>query len=185
MIRFIAFFCISLLSFLPKAKAGDPAVYNITIRLFETDSLPVNAGGVVLVLLGIAFMASETFIPAFGILAIGGLLTFGLGASILFDGDTIPGLSLDWSIITSIILLGVLLITVITVLLARTIKERVSTGTESMIAESAEIIEWHERQGRVRVQGEIWKAISDKEKDLKPGDKVTVESVENLLVKII
>lgn len=51
-------------------------------------------------------------------------------------------------------------------------------GTESMIGQTATVVTWNEKSGRVRFEGEIWKATSEQGKNLTPDDKVTVRSVD-------
>ena len=44
----------------------------------------------------------------------------------------------------------------------------------------AVILEWTGKRGKVRVEGEIWKASSSHRLDLAPNDEVTIEAVEKL-----
>ena len=49
--------------------------------------LPVNYAGLALILLGIAFLVAEVFVPSYGSLGIGGVVAFVLGAVMLIDTD--------------------------------------------------------------------------------------------------
>ena len=49
-------------------------------------------------LLGIAFMVGEAFMPTFGILGVGGVTAFVVGATMLFDTSG-GGLGLSWVVI--------------------------------------------------------------------------------------
>ena len=51
-------------------------------------------------------------------------------------------------------------------------------GTESMVGETATIVTWNGTKGRVRFEGEIWKAKSEFEKNFDIDDEVTVRSVD-------
>lgn len=157
----------------------------LIIALFSMNVLAINSTGLILIVLGIAFMTGEVFMPSFGILGIGGILAFVFGAGILFDGESMPGIGIDWKVIGTMALIGVLLITVALTFLTKLLKKQLTTGIESMVAQPAEIIEWNQTKGRVRVQGEIWKAFSDKSLPYKHGDKATVAAVRDLSVKII
>ena len=66
---------------------------SLILGLYALQLLPVNYAGAALILLGIAFMAAEAFLPSFGILGIGGVVAFVFGALILIDTD-VPGFGL-------------------------------------------------------------------------------------------
>jgi membrane-bound serine protease (ClpP class) len=61
---------------------------------------------------------------------------------------------------------------------------RVRGGAEGMIGERGEVIEACEPHGRVRVHGEIWAAVAADGRSFAPGDRVRVESVEGLTVRV-
>src|SRR5688500_6172604 len=65
----------------------------ILLALYSFNLLPVNYAGLALMLLGIAFMVAEAFLPAFGSLGIGGLITFVLGSMSLIATDPVPSAS--------------------------------------------------------------------------------------------
>ncbi len=56
------------------------------------------------------------------------------------------------------------------------------TGPEGMIGKTGRVLEWHGNEGKVRVQSEIWNAVSDA--PLLAGDQVTVEAIERLTLKV-
>lgn len=62
----------------------------LILALYSLQLLPVNYAGVALILLGIAFMVAEAFLPSFGVLGIGGVAAFVAGAVILIDTE-VPG----------------------------------------------------------------------------------------------
>ena len=62
----------------------------LLLALFALQMLPVNYAGLALILLGIAFLVAEAFLPSFGVLGIGGVVAFAFGAVLLFDTDA-PG----------------------------------------------------------------------------------------------
>src|SRR5262249_7427496 len=47
--------------------------------------LPVNTSGLALLLLGVALLLAEAFLPTFGLVGAGGLVAFVLGSLFLFD----------------------------------------------------------------------------------------------------
>src|SRR3546814_7739884 len=57
----------------------------LLVGLYALAALPVNYAGIALILLGVALMDGEAIAPSFGILVIGGIIDFVLGATILID----------------------------------------------------------------------------------------------------
>jgi membrane-bound serine protease (ClpP class) len=164
---------------------GTIGIISLVIGLYAMNTLPINITGIVLIGIGVVFMIAESFIPSFGVLGFGGLAAFILGATIMFDTELMPGMALDGQVIAGIAALGALTIALAAYLTWSVYKKRMSTGVESLVSATAEIIEWSGDQGRVRVQGEIWQAYSDEALKFSKGDKVVVAKVEELTLKII
>ena len=56
----------------------------LIVALTALSVLPLNYGGLALLLFGIALMVAEAFAPSFGVLGLGGIAAFVLGAFFLF-----------------------------------------------------------------------------------------------------
>lgn len=159
---------------------GVIGVICLMLGLFALNVLPINYAGLVLLFLGMAFMAGEAFIPSFGILGIGGLISFVIGATILIDSD-VPGFGISiWTILG----MGAVSIGVLTFLLAyvvRSFKKPVTTGQEELLGGLAEVINWGKAgKGEVRITGEIWTAVSPDGASFTPGEKVRITDMEGL-----
>jgi len=152
--------------------------------LFAMNVLPLNAAGIVLMLLGVGFMVAEMFAPSFGILGLGGLAAFLFGAAILFDTENMMGIGLDWGTLIAIGLFGLIIVGMTVWLTVNAYRKEVTTGPESLIGEKAEVVEWNGTEGRVHIQGETWQAYSENEYTLQKKDKVLVSKVDNLRLKI-
>ena len=155
----------------------------LILALTALTVLPVNLGGVALLLLGIGLLAAEAFTPSFGVLGIGGIVAFILGGLFLFDPDEVDiqfevsrPLVIGAAITSAIILAGVVGVAV------RSRKQTVQTGAEQLIGGPAEVVEWSGREGRVRVHGEIW--LAESEMELAPGDRVRVIGREGLKLTV-
>ena len=59
----------------------------LVLALFAFQVLSVNYAGLALILLGLAFIVGEAFMPSFGMLGVGGIVAFVLGSVILMDGS--------------------------------------------------------------------------------------------------
>ena len=56
---------------------------SLLLSLIAMSVLPVNFGGLILILAAVGFMVAEVFLPSFGILGIGGIVAFVIGDSIV------------------------------------------------------------------------------------------------------
>ncbi len=72
------------------ALPGVAGAISLMIGLFALQLLPVDFAGLGLILLGIAFLVAEMFLPTFGTLGFGGIVAFAMGALMLFHTD-VPG----------------------------------------------------------------------------------------------
>jgi membrane-bound serine protease (ClpP class) len=66
--------------------------------LYALNLLPVNYAGVALLLLGVALMTAEAFLPSFGALGIGGVPAFAVGSLLLLPRD-VPGMTISWPVV--------------------------------------------------------------------------------------
>ncbi len=73
----------------------------LLVALYALQLLPVNYAGVALLVVGIAFMIAEVFVPAYGSLGIGGIVAFVIGSVMMIDTD-VPGFVLPWPLIAAI-----------------------------------------------------------------------------------
>lgn len=156
----------------------------LLIGFYAMNILPINMTGLLLVLLGFGMLVAEIFIPSFGILGIGGVLAFVLGASMMFEGDSMPGLALDMGLVYGIAAFAFMTMIGTSMLLARSMKMQPTTGPEGMLGAPGEVVEWANGHGYVQVHGELWQATSSLNHSYSKGDKVTISGFEELLLKI-
>ncbi|MBI2358249.1 MAG: nodulation protein NfeD, partial [Deltaproteobacteria bacterium] len=57
----------------------------LLLALTSFQIIPINYAGLFLILLGVALLVGEAFVPSFGVLGIGGTIALGLGSLLLFD----------------------------------------------------------------------------------------------------
>ena len=143
--------------------------------------LPLNYTGAGLLILGMAFMTAEAFVPSFGILGIGGIISFIFGSTLLFESDS-PEFQLSWIIIVSSALLCCALLSFILSYVWRSFKRPVMSGTENLIGTMAEVLEWSDDEGSVRAEGERWKASGTR--GLKKGQIVKIVQLVGLSVVV-
>lgn len=153
----------------------------LLLGLYAMNVLPLNYTGAGLVLLGLAFMAAEAFLPSFGILGIGGVIAFIVGATLLFDADS-PEFQLSWTVILSTAAFCGFLFAIVLGYAWRSFRRPITSGTVSLVGTLAEVMEWSRDEGFVWAEGERWKA-SGMEK-LKKGQKVEITHVDGLNVVV-
>jgi len=61
-------------------------------------------------------------------------------------------------------------------------KRRSVCGVSGMSGKVGEVKQWKKNEGKVFVNGELWKAVS--EVPLLPGDRVVIQNVEGLTLKV-
>ncbi|MBC2664805.1 nodulation protein NfeD [Novosphingobium flavum] len=149
--------------------------------LYAFAMLPVNYAGVALILLGTGMLVGEAFLSSHGILGLGGVISFALGATILIDADT-PEFRISWSLIGGITLAsaGFVMLLVRTALAAR--GRKVVSGREEMIGARGTVQDWADGKGHVFVHGERWAAWGGRQ--FTRGQPVRVAGLKGLTVHI-
>ncbi len=173
-----------IFEFSSPGMAGPGVIGAICLLLaaFAFQLLPINYAGLGLILLGLAFIVAEAFVPSFGILGIGGAAALTFGAIILFDGDTSGSYALPLPFIVTIAAVSsaAVFATVVFALKAR--RRPVVSGSVGMIGAPGVALEDFEVEGWVRVAGERWHATSSR--GLKRGQPLRVKSRTGLTLLV-
>ncbi len=153
----------------------------LLVGLYALNLLPVNYAGIGLLLLGIAMMTAEAFVPSFGALGLGGIAAFVIGSVFLFDTD-VPGLQISWALIATAaaVSIGFLAIALAAIMRAR--RRTVVIGDAALVGHEATVLTWDGEEGEVQVLGERWRARSSTR--LAPGEHVRVVARRDLLLFI-
>jgi membrane-bound serine protease (ClpP class) len=156
---------------------------SLIVALTSLSVLPVNYAGLGLLLLGILLMVAEAFAPSFGILGLGGIIAFVLGAFFLFDPDQsdIP-IQASWQVVASLTAVSAAFFMGILGLAMRARQRPVRTGAEELIGMTGRVLQWEGDEGRVHVRGEVWAAQSSA--SLAKGQKVRVVSRTGLTLAV-
>jgi membrane-bound serine protease (ClpP class) len=158
---------------------------SLVVGLFALSALPLSYAGLALLLLGLALMVAEALAPGIGILGIGGVAAFVIGAIFLFDP---AGADIDIAIYTPLIIAtaatSALLLIGVLGFLMRSRRARVATGSEQLVGLEAEVVSWNKDRGRVRVHGEIWAARSEASAGPQPGSTVSVVARDGLTLVV-
>lgn len=152
----------------------------LLLALTAFQVLPINYGGIVLILLGIALLVAELFLPSFGILGIGGLTAFVLGSLLLFDTPD-STLGVDPAIVYATAATFGAFTLIVGYLVVRAHRRQPELGREGLIGKTAEVrrrIGGAGGPGKVFVHGETWNARAAEE--IEVGAHVTVVAVDGM-----
>lgn len=160
---------------------GTIGAISLLLGFYALSVLPVNYAGLALIVLGLALMGAEAFSPSFGILGIGGMIAFVLGATIMFDTD-VPQFRVALPVLAAVAVasLGATLLTMRLALRSR--RSSVATGREEMIGATGSVLDWQGKGGHVRVHGERWSALAASE--LLAGQEVRIIRLKGLTVEV-
>jgi len=151
----------------------------LIIGLYALQMLPVNYAGLALILLGVALMAAEAFVPTFGALGLGGVIAFIVGSIMLFDSD-VPEMSVSpWLVGTISLATAGLFLFVFTYAVKAWRRPAVS-GNDGLIGTAVPVLSWDGTCGTVRALGEVWQAEGPE--GLTPGAHRVVKGVRGLTV---
>jgi membrane-bound serine protease (ClpP class) len=160
---------------------GTVGAIALLIALYALNLLPINYAGAGLVLLGIGLMIAEVHIGAFGVVGIAGVIAFGIGGFMMFNSG-VPGFELSIAVVVAATAVMAVLFLLLLLLLLRSRKRPVVTGKEALLGAEGEALGWEQDEGRVRVQGEIWRARSTR--PLAAGSRIKVVNRDGLVLLV-
>jgi membrane-bound serine protease (ClpP class) len=152
---------------------------SLIVSLYGLQVLPVSWAGVLMILLGLGFLAAEPFVVSHGALALAGGICFAIGALMLFDP---AGESYQVSLWTAVGIAGLLSLftAFLIVKIAQARRRPVTVGVHQLVG----------AHGRVRygdfvfLNGELWRARPVDGEPLQPGDEVEVAAVDGLTLEV-
>lgn len=155
----------------------------LILSFYSMQTLPTNYAGLALIIAGMLMLAGEIFLPGFGILTLGGLISMVLGSLLLFESVD-PVMRISISLIIGFALATAVFTGVILRMIVRAHRQKVSGGKEGIIGEIGEARSAFTpgKPGRVFVHGELWNARSTD--NLHEGDEIIVEEINGLELKV-
>ena len=154
---------------------------SILLALYALQVLPVNYAGLGLMILGVALMVGELFVPSFGILGIGGVISFVMGSILLFDRDSGHlAVSLPLIAAVSVLSAGFFLLVIRSLYASR--QRPVVAGAEELIGATGTIAADFSGTGIIHIHGEQWNARS--ETPMRSGDSARVTGRDGLTLLI-
>lgn len=134
--------------------------------------LPLHWGALGLMIAGVVLLVLEAYVTSYGLLAIGGIVSFILGSIFLFHGEA-GFISVKYSVLLSTFAGVLFSISIIVLMLYRgRHKGKVSSFFSPQGSAGTVLTELGPFTYQIKVRGEIWKAHSQEKLSL--GDKVDV-----------
>jgi len=138
---------------------GVIGVVFLVVGLYSISVLPVSWAGVALIFVALMLFILEVKVSSYGLLTVGGLISFVLGSLMLFDAP-IPDMAVSLGVVlpTAVVIAGVTAFLLNRVVRAHRL--RPMTGPEGMIGEVGTALSDIDPTGKVLVHGEYWDARS-------------------------
>jgi membrane-bound serine protease (ClpP class) len=150
----------------------------LLLAMYAMQMLPINYAGLALILLGLLLFVGEAFSPSFGILGLGGIISFILGSIFLMDSE-LPEYQIAKPLIIAVSLLSAAFILLMVTLLLKIRRKKVTTGIDCLVGQFATVKDdFDSGQGWVEVAGESWHASSSD--PLLAGQKVQIQKITGL-----
>lgn len=156
----------------------------LLLALYALQLLPVSFAGVALILLGIAFMIAEAFLPSFGVVGFGGIVAFVVGALILIDTDA-PGFGIPLALIGTLAVLSALLIGGVLGMALKARRRVLVSGDAGLVGSLVtvtQVMAGNPFCGFVLAQGEQWQAKCAT--PLQAGQNVRVTARQGVMLEV-
>jgi len=155
----------------------------LLVGLYAVGQLPVNYAGLALILLAFALFVAELFTPTFGALTATGMVSFVVGALILFNTSEfayeIPLPSIIGIPVTMALIVAFGLRKVV-----QSMHRQPVTGQEGMIGAIGTVKETLSPRGSIFVWGERWQAVSHDGQEILAGTRVEIVALEGFVLTV-
>lgn len=154
----------------------------LILALYLAAILPVNVTGLALIAFAFLLFIFDIYAPTHGVLTVGGILSFLIGSLMLFNrADPLFHLSLGYIIPATLVTAAFFIFVIGKGLRAQRLP--VKAGAETMIGKMVTALTpIDSRSGRIFIEGEYWKAISDT--PIAQGAMAEVAAVNGLTLKV-
>lgn len=143
----------------------------LLLGLYGMQLLPINYSGLALICFGLACMVAEAFLPSFGVIGLGGVVAFVIGALLLMDSEA-PGFGMPLGFVAAVGVTAALLVGATAQVALRTRRRPAPGVTARLEGELAEMLGDATREGWANVGGETWRVLT--ETPLAHGQRVRV-----------
>ena len=163
---------------------GVVGLIGLVMALMSFHKLDVSWGGLVLMVIGMGFMLAEAFVPSFGALGIGGIASFLLGGTLLFDDNKFGYEFPFFSMLPIAIGFGLLMFLLGRVAFKTRNLPNKYYADHKLIGDKGRVVRIGKKghKCKVALDGSIWDAISDAPVFM--DQEVIVERMEKLTLYV-
>jgi len=149
----------------------------LILSLTTYQLIPINTAALILLIFGCFLFFLEFFITS-GILAVAGIISIAISFLYFFDSNSLLGIGINYPVFYSILFFVFLCLLLIIRYIVKSVSSKSKSNKEELIGQDVEVLKIENNYFLVMINGEIWKAES--EKDLKVGEKVEIKNIEGL-----
>ncbi|MBP6965542.1 MAG: nodulation protein NfeD [Armatimonadetes bacterium] len=150
----------------------------LILALFSFAILPVNTAGIALIVFAAALFIADLLVAGHGILSVGGVIAFVIGALILFETPS-PVFRVSVSLVITLAVLTFAFFVFAVGSAIKAQKAKIVTGGEALMDRVVEARTNIDPKGKVFLEGSLWNAVSDGE-PISEGELVRVVKVDGL-----
>ncbi|WP_303851620.1 nodulation protein NfeD [Seleniivibrio woodruffii] len=132
----------------------------LVLFLAGINIIPVNSLALLLILAGLGLLIAEIFVPSFGLLTLGAVVSMGFGMYLMFSREGNMGIGVSFWLIFGVIGTIAAIFIILGRLLLKDFHKKTVTGREGMTGETGIITDWDNGAGHIFIHGELWKAKS-------------------------
>lgn len=158
-----------------------PGIIGLTCLILGLYAVQVLHGewlGLALMGAGALFIVVEAYTPTLGLVGLAGMVLFGFGLFVIFPA----GFRVSPSVIGAVLAIAGGFLSLILVAVVGSRSHGPLIGAEAIVRREGVVDDWDGKEGHVIVEGERWRARSDK--PLKKGDKIRVIEVDGLVLVV-
>ncbi len=160
---------------------GVVGAVSLLLAAYAFHLLPVNYAGLALIIVGLAFLVTEAFVPSFGSLGVGGVIAFVAGALMLIDTGA-GGFGIPWPLVAFLAGVTALFLFVVVRMALRARQAPIVSGLTTMLGADGEMLEDSGEIGWATIRGETWKVRTAVH--LVRGQKIRVVDVDGALPRV-
>lgn len=157
---------------------------SLLISLYALGTLQANWAGVLLMGLAFLLFIAEVFVTSGGILGAGGVVSFILGALMLWGSTAPPGIYIDRRILYSVAVSVSVFFLFIVQAVVRAHRRRPAVGSVSMVGATGVAKTPINPEGTVLVMGELWHAWSATGEPIEAQQEIEVVEVQGLKLRV-
>lgn len=157
---------------------------SLILAFYSLQALPINYAGALLIALSVILFLLEIKVPSYGVLTIGGIISFTIGSMMLVDSPE-EYLNISMSVIAPSAIFTAAFFFFLVGAAIKIQGKKTKTGGEGMIGVEgmAESAITSAKAGKIFVVGELWDAMAETD-SIKKGQSVEVTGQNGLLLKV-